>query len=200
MLTASLLFGEKSPAPDAFINCWGTGVQRAIVSKCAATAAGVRALGLTLPAGLAANPVLQVLVVDRDQRPHCPTGCCAWDVEIDGIQPFLHQLLAGGKQGPLGGGLLPATKHWDRSRIGLGLGQGSGLGSGSGLVRVGAGSWVACPSAPPHHPFAIIVPGFCEQATDIQGSTRRRNAFFLMSQLKHCAVCFKQTDITQTTK
>eukprot|EP00667_Euglena_gracilis_P004596 EG_transcript_4622 len=51
--------------PDAFINCWGTGVQRAIVSKCAATAAGVRALGLTLPAGLAANPVLQVLVVDR---------------------------------------------------------------------------------------------------------------------------------------
>lgn len=159
VLTASLLFGEKSPAPDAFINCWGTGVQRAIVSKCAATAAGVRALGLTLPAGLAANPVLQVLVVDRDQRPHCPTGCCAWDVEIDGIQPFLHQLLAGGKQGPLGGGLLPATKHWDRSRIGLGLGQGSGLGSGSGLVRVGAGSWVACPSAPPiiHLPLLFLV-------------------------------------------
>eukprot|EP00667_Euglena_gracilis_P001115 EG_transcript_1116 len=51
--------------PEAHVNCWGTGVEKAIVSKCPPTVSAVRSLGLTPPASLQSASVLQVLVVDR---------------------------------------------------------------------------------------------------------------------------------------
>eukprot|EP00667_Euglena_gracilis_P016781 EG_transcript_17598 len=51
--------------PADHVQCWGHGVQAAVVSQCEPSVASIRALGLTPPNNLAANTVLQVLIVDR---------------------------------------------------------------------------------------------------------------------------------------
>eukprot|EP00667_Euglena_gracilis_P013366 EG_transcript_13781 len=51
--------------PAEHVQCWGNGVQAAIVSQCTPSVASIRALGLTPPANFVSNTVLQVLIVDR---------------------------------------------------------------------------------------------------------------------------------------
>eukprot|EP00667_Euglena_gracilis_P003570 EG_transcript_3580 len=52
-------------SPERHVHCWGSGVEKAIVSVCTSTVPTMQSLGLTPPSGLASATVLHLLIVDR---------------------------------------------------------------------------------------------------------------------------------------
>eukprot|EP00667_Euglena_gracilis_P005584 EG_transcript_5622 len=142
-----------SASPESHVLCWGSGVEKAVVSKCSPSAAALQSLGLTPPADAT---VLHTLIIDRSDRlgnlqnnqsvslfvPTSAAGAVFVRVYSGGDTVGQDLLSIGGSVTYMEGGCLVSAPHsstfvtYQVENNGWWIGLAAGLGTLAGLLLI----------------------------------------------------------------